>query len=291
MKKGDFMNDKMKKNNNCKKNFQSYKKKSQSSKKNNNSNLDWYYKNNFKKKNNSGNYGKNNKKNSYYKNKNNNQRKSQTKKNNEYELKKITFIETDKSLINVDKGEYQKEMVPKKSFFQIIKNKLNVLKKDKKNKKNEVETLKKAKKKNEINFAVSNIQENGNEIIYDKTLYGSRKLNLNDERSSKKSRKLIYIKEALFISLIFSIVNIIAYYLINNISIINLTNIEILNVIITFVINMIIIFLGTFIIDYIYTEFSIKDKTKKQHKEGDSYKNRWFIRRKDKENIKFKKGE
>ena len=126
-------------------------------------------------------------------------------------------------------------------------------------------------------------------VIFHKTLYGSKRLNLNNDKLAKKSRKWVYFKEALLIALVFSIVNIVAYFLIDDIMVINITNLEFVNIIITFVIGLIIIFFISFIIDFIVTEISVKLNTEKQHKEGDSYRNRRFIKRKDKENIKSKK--
>lgn len=124
----------------------------------------------------------------------------------------------------------------------------------------------------------------------DKTLYGFKKLNLSNDSNTKKNRKKIYLKESLFISLIFSFVNVAAYYLIDDALIINITNLKYLNIIITFIFSFILLFIISYIIDYIVTEFLVKRKNKKQLKEGDTYRNRGFVKGENKENIEFKKG-
>ena len=196
------------------------------------------------------------------------------KKNDKSNKLEINNNDLDKTIL------IKKKVVKEETVSQEIKNedldKTIIVKKKETVEKTEIKPLKDKKSLN-------------NQIKYDKTLYGSRKLNLDNSKESKKSRKWIYLKESLLIALIFSIVNIVAYYLIDDIMIINITNLEIVNVLATLIISFIIIFLFSFIIDYIVTEINVKLINKKQHKEGDGYRNRWVIKRKGLENIKPKK--
>jgi len=165
----------------------------------------------------------------------------------------------------------------------------------KKNKKDKIDLdktiiVKRDKKKEQKNkLKDNNIKNNviNNNIEYNKTLYGKKSLNLSN--NAKKSRRKIYFKEALFISLVFSLLNIIVYLLIDDSLIINITNLEYINIIFTFIFSFIVLFIIAFIVDSIVTEISVKIKNKKQLKVGGSYRNRWFIKGEDKENIGIKK--
>lgn len=214
--------------------------------------------------------------------------KSFFKKNNPFRKKNKNKEDKQKNYILIKENNYAKDVEDKK----IILDKTISIKKSKNGGNIEVNVNKQNHGKKEI--AKDNKKKKKkklltDEVIYRRTLYGKKILDYSDSKEIKRRRKRIYLKEALLVALILSIINIVTHYFIQDVSIINITNLKYLNIIITFVISYIFMFIMSFVADWFITELIVKHNRKKQLKEGDSYRNRRVIKGKNKENIRTKK--
>ena len=95
-----------------------------------------------------------------------------------------------------------------------------------------------------------------------------KELPLNFNKSDKKKRRKIYLKEAFVITIILTVVDIYGFYNVPSIKIFNIFDSNIWNLVLTISLTVVFIFLGSYFLDMILTELTIKKlkKTKKNKK-------------------------